>query len=120
MVRLMIVDESDTVRKIGVKILTELDFVVIEASSAMDALCKCEIHLPQVLIVDAAINGALDLISNVRLLPGGNSARVFYCIVTADLKTLMAGKRAGASDFLLKPFDRKILTSVFGNLALAA
>ncbi len=33
---------------------------------------------------------------------------------------LMAGKRAGASDFLLKPFDRKILTAVFGNRAIAA
>ena len=40
--------------------------------------------------------------------------------VEADLKKMMMGKRAGADDFLLKPFDRKILTQVFGNLSAAA
>ena len=33
---------------------------------------------------------------------------------------MMAGKRAGASDFLLKPFDREILTKTFGDKAIAA
>ena len=46
--------------------------------------------------------------------------RIYYCVVEADLKKMMMGKRAGADDFLLKPFDRKILTQVFGNLSAAA
>ena len=53
-------------------------------------------------------------------LPGGKGVRIYYCVVEADLKKMMAGKRAGADDFLLKPFDRKILTSVFGSLSIAA
>ena len=53
-------------------------------------------------------------------MPNGKSARIFYCVIEADLKKMMAGKRAGADDFLLKPFDRKILTSVFASFAAAA
>ena len=69
---------------------------------------------------DAALEGALDVIQAVRGLPNGRDVRIFYCVIEADLKKMMLGKRAGANDFLLKPFDRKILTSVFGGLAVAA
>ncbi|MNL59710.1 hypothetical protein D3C87_1834610 [compost metagenome] len=72
------------------------------------------------MIVDASLDGALDLIAAVRALPNGKSVKIFYCVIEADLKRMMAGKRAGADDFLLKPFDRKILTSVFAGQSMAA
>ncbi len=33
---------------------------------------------------------------------------------------MMAGRRAGANDFLMKPFDRKTLGAVFNGLAQPA
>ncbi len=115
----MIADSSDIVRKVGRKILSELDYEVIEAASARDALLQCDRKLPDFMIVDAGLDGALDLITNVRSIPDGKDVKIFYCVIEADLKTMMAGKRAGANDFLLKPFDRKILTQVFSNRAAA-
>ncbi|MGH6808190.1 MAG: response regulator, partial [Ensifer adhaerens] len=85
-----------------------------------EALVRCEAELPNILVVDAGLEGALDLIANIRRLPNGASVRIYYCVVEADLKKMMAGKRAGADDFLLKPFDRKILTSVFASQSMAA
>lgn len=120
MIRLMIADESSAVRRIGQSILSDLGFTVVESESALDALHKCEAMLPRILLADATLPGCLELISNVRLLPGGQDVLIFYCITKADLRSLMAGKRAGASDYLLKPFDRKILSSVFANLKIAA
>ncbi|MFC3074712.1 response regulator [Shinella pollutisoli] len=120
MQRLMIADGSDVVRKVGKRILSGLDFLVLEASSALEALARCEAELPNILIVDATMDGALELISNVRAMPQGKSVRIYYCVVEADLRKMMMGKRAGADDFLLKPFDRKILTQVFGSLSAAA
>lgn len=118
--RLMIADGSDVVRKVGKRILSGMGFMVYEASNSLEALVRCEAELPNILIIDAGLEGALKLIGNIRRLPNGPSVRIYYCVVEADLKKMMAGKRAGADDFLLKPFDRKILTSVFASQSMAA
>ncbi|MCY1667968.1 response regulator [Rhizobium sp. SL86] len=118
--RLMIADTSDIVRTVAKRILSELGFLVAEASSDREAMMRCQAELPNVLIVDANLEGALELMSSVRALPEGDKVRIYYCVIEADLKKMMAGKRAGADDFLLKPFDRKILTSVFANIPAAA
>ncbi|SMC40254.1 response regulator [Rhizobium sp. RU36D] len=120
MQRLMIADGSDIVRKVGKKILSEIGFLVLEAGTAREALQRCQNELPNIMIVDAGLDGALDLIANVRALPEGKSVRIYYCVIEADLKVMMLGKRAGANDFLLKPFDRKILTTIFADKAIAA
>ncbi len=118
--RLMIADGSDVVRKVGKRILSGMGFLVSEAPSSLDALVRCEAEMPNIMIVDAGLEGALDLIANIRRMPEGASVKIYYCVVEADLKKMMAGKRAGADDFLLKPFDRKILTSVFASQSMAA
>lgn len=115
MKRLMIADSSDIVRKVAEKILSEFGYDVIPAVNAREALVMCEAQVPDVIIVDSGIEGALDLITNIRSMPGGDAVRIFYCVIEADLKTMMRGKRAGASDFLLKPFDRTTLTKAFKN-----
>ncbi|WP_416795628.1 response regulator [Ciceribacter azotifigens] len=120
MQRLMIADSADIVRKVGKRILSEIGFLVLEAASARDALLRCETELPNIVIVDAGLDRALDLITNIRALPEGKSVLIYYCVIEADLKTMMAGKRAGANEFLLKPFDRKILTQIFTGKAIAA
>jgi two-component system, chemotaxis family, chemotaxis protein CheY len=120
MLNLLIADQSDVVRKVGKRLLAALDFNVSEAGSADDAIFQCIRELPDVMIVDAGMSGALDLITYVRSLPGSTKTRIYYCVIETDLKKMMAGKRAGANDFLLKPFDRKCLSSVFNGMAKAA
>ncbi len=120
MKHLMIVEEYEVVRKVAKRILSGMGYHVSEAGNTLEALVRCEGELPDVLIVDSAMDGALELIANIRRLPNGKSSRIYYSVVEADLKRMMQGKRAGADDFLLKPFDRKILTSVFSNLSIAA
>lgn len=117
---LLIVEESDVVRKVAKRILTGLNFQVMESASVNDAMVKCTKGLPPVMIIDAGMESALELISFVRSLPGNDKTRIYYCIVEADLKKMMAGRRAGANDFLMKPFDRKTLSSVFLGMAKAA
>jgi len=112
---LIIADSSDIVRKVGRKILSELGYVVTEAATGREAMTACDAQLPYAIIVDSGLEGALSLITNIRAMPDGKSVRIYYCVIEADLKHMMQGKRAGASDFLLKPFDRNSLTQVFGN-----
>lgn len=120
MLRLLIADESQAVREIGARILSEIGFDVVESASALDAFAKCQALLPNVVIVDAGLTGALDLIANIRAMPNGNLVQIHYCVTKADLRCLMEGKKAGANDFLLKPFDRKVLGAVFSGMATVA
>ncbi|MCX8996719.1 response regulator [Rhizobiaceae bacterium BDR2-2] len=120
MKRLMIVDNSDIVRKVGRRILTEIGFLVSEARDAGEALDRCRAELPDVAIVDSFADGALELIAEMRRLAGDRQIRIFYCLVENDLKKMMVAKRAGATDFMLKPFDRRSLTAAVGTIDTAA
>ena len=116
MLRLLIADESEAVRETADGILSELGFAVTGCASALDAMDKCDVGLPDVIIVDSSLDGALDLISGIRLMPSGKSSRILYGVETADLRKLMTAKRAGADDFLLKPYESKVLHALFDEM----
>lgn len=120
MQRLMIADDSAVICKVAKRILSGMNFQVVEASSTAEALMMCDAQLPSVLIVDSGMDEVLDLIRTVRQMDGGDQVRIFYSTIENDIKILMVGKRAGADDFLLKPFDRRTLETTFGRFALAA
>ena len=120
MLRLLIADESEQVRDTASAILTELGFSVTGSASALDAVARCDTGLPDVVIVDAGLDGALELISNIRLLPAGKSTRILYGVENADLRRLMAARHAGADDVLLKPYESKVLHALFDEMLAEA
>lgn len=120
MLRLLISDESEAVRQAASAILAELGFAVTASPSALDAVAKCDAGLPDVIIVDSNLEGALELISGIRLMPSGKSARILYGVEIADLRRLMAAKHAGADDFLLKPYESKVLHALFDEMLAKA
>ena len=87
-----------------------------EPDHALDAMARCEAMLPDLIIIDAGLDGALELISAIRLMSGGKSTRILYGVADADLRKLMAAKHAGADDFLLKPYDMKVLHALFDEM----
>lgn len=115
MLRLLIADlPKDNCDAPG--LFAELGFDVTTSFSALDALARCESAVPRILIVDAALPGALELIAAVRLMPGGSHVRILYGVADADLRKLMAAKHAGADDFLLKPYEVKVLHALFDEI----
>lgn len=93
-----------------------MGFSVTLSPSPLDALSRCEASLPDLLIVDSGLDGALELIGAVRLMSGGKGIRILYGVAQADLRALMAAKHAGADDFLLKPYEVKVLQALFGEM----
>ncbi|WP_244598319.1 response regulator [Pseudohoeflea suaedae] len=118
--RLMIADDSAVICKVAKRILGGMNFQVVEASNSSEALMMCEAQLPAILIVDAGMPDALSVIHTVRQMQGGEKVRIYYCTIETDIKVLMIGKRAGADDFLTKPFDRQVLEAAFAKYSLAA
>ena len=116
MLRLLIADKGKTDCDAATGLFSELGFAVTVSPSALDAFARFEASAPDVMIVDSALDGALDLIAAVRLMPGGKSTRILYGVAEADLRKLMAAKRAGADDFLLKPYEIKVLHALFDEM----
>jgi two-component system chemotaxis response regulator CheY len=100
----------------GSGLFADLGFSVTLTLSSLDALSRCGASLPDLMIVDSGLDGALELIGAVRLMPGGKGVRILYGVAGADLRALMAAKYAGADDFLLKPYEVKVLHALFDEM----
>lgn len=116
MLRLLIADKPKDNCDDQIGLFSELGFAVSMSSSTLDTLARCEASLPDLLIVDSALEGALELIAAIRLIPGGRDVHVLYGVAEADLRKLMAAKYAGVDDFLLKPYETKVLHALFDEM----
>lgn len=120
MLHLLIADKGKSDCDTASHLFSELGFAVTISPSALDAMTRCEASLPNLVIVDSALDGALELIAAIRLISGRRSARILYGVGEADLRKLMAAKRAGADDFLLKPYEIKVLHALFDEMLASA
>lgn len=120
MLRLLIAELPKDHCDAASNLFSELGFSVAMSPSVLDTMARCEASLPELLIVDSALEGALDLIAAVRLISGGKGVRILYGVAETDLRKLMAAKRAGADDFLLKPYEIKVLHALFDEMLAKA
>ncbi|WP_018690114.1 response regulator [Ahrensia kielensis] len=118
----MVLDASSVIRKVAKRILTSEDMVVVEAKNSAEAISMASAQMPDYIIVDAGMNEGQseDLIRQLRALDRKKDAKIICCMTQVDLAGMMRAKRAGADEFLLKPFDRKQLMSQFRTMRKAA
>ena len=100
----LVVDDEPGMRNFLVKTLGPRAGQVLEAGSAEDADELLRRHRFDLVILDITLPGrsGLDLLRELR--EQGNPCEVVLITAFADLDTAIEALRAGASDFLLKPF----------------
>ena len=116
----MIVDDSPVIRKVAHRILSDMGFVVVEADDGLEALTKSADSIPDVMLVDwdlPSMSG-VELIEEFRKLPDSANTKVLYCTSEIMVSEMTKAKRAGAHGFLMKPFDRGILSHKLAELGL--
>jgi two-component system chemotaxis response regulator CheY len=118
----MIVDDSSVVRKVAKRILTSSDLLVVEAGSATEALSLCAAEMPDLIVVDATLPdmAVADFIREVLAYDAETKPRIVICLTEVDVGAIMRAKRAGASGYLLKPFNRPQLLERFREFEMAA
>jgi two-component system chemotaxis response regulator CheY len=118
----MIVDDSSVVRKVAKRILTSNNILVVEAASATEALGLCAAEMPELIVVDTTLPdmAAADFIREVLSYEAETKPRIVICIPEVDVGAIMRAKRAGASGYLLKPFNRPQLLERFREFEMAA
>ena len=82
-----------------------------EAGDGQEALERCAAAMPDFILLDwnmPVMNG-IDFLKTLRATPGGDSPIVVFCTTENDIEHIQAALEAGASEYIMKPFDREIL-----------
>jgi two-component system chemotaxis response regulator CheY len=113
MARALVVDDSRAIRKILANTLTELGFEVREAANGREALEVMDVEKSAVslVLVDwnmPEVNG-LELVERLRRRPDLASLVVIMVTTETDLEHIRAALKAGANEYVMKPFTKEIL-----------
>tara|TARA_R110002020_G_scaffold19053_13_gene66138 strand:+ start:926 stop:1291 length:366 start_codon:yes stop_codon:yes gene_type:complete len=111
----LIVDDSSVVRKVARRILENMDYIVDEAEDGQEAFDKCRAEMPDAILLDwnMPILSGLEFLKLLRGYVGGEKPHVVYCTVENDIGAIALALKAGASDYMMKPFNSAILEAKF-------
>ncbi len=117
----LIVDDSRVIRMVARRILEDLNFEISEAVDGRQALEQCRQSMPDVVLLDwnmPVMNG-IDFLRALRKDMGADLPVVLFCTTECDLAHIREAMAAGASEYIMKPFDSEILQSKLAQVGLA-
>jgi two-component system, chemotaxis family, chemotaxis protein CheY len=116
----LVIDDSSVIRKVARRILEDLDFTVEEAEDGKQALALCSVTMPDIVLVDwnMPLVGGVDFLSALRREPGGKTPKVVFCTSENDVAHIARAMRAGADNYILKPFNREIVEAKLHEVGL--
>jgi signal transduction histidine kinase/CheY-like chemotaxis protein len=119
--RVLVVDDHDINRRLLVDLLTPLGFECSDFSSPAAALARLaegSEPWPDLAIIDVRMAGldGLELTRALRALPRGPQLKVLLTSASVLSFDVADGRRAGADDFIAKPFQSADLLDQLGRL----
>jgi two-component system chemotaxis response regulator CheY len=111
---IMTVDDSATVRQLASIVLRGAGYEVIEAVDGVDALSKLTGQELDLILTDLNMPNmdGLELTRRVRALPKYKFTPVILLTTESQPEKKLEGKAAGATAWIVKPFDPDKLLSV--------
>jgi two-component system chemotaxis response regulator CheY len=115
----LVIDDSSAIRRVARRILERLDFDVAEAENTQAGLDACQTQMPDVIFVEhmPVIDG-VDFVAALRGKLGATKPKVIICILENDVVQIARAMRAGADDYILKPFYREIFQTKLQEVGL--
>lgn len=109
----LVVDDSKVIRKVARHILETLDFAVDEAEDGREALSRCQVQMPDVILLDwnMPVMGGIEFLRTLRQQDSAAQPKVVFCTTENDMAHIRAALDAGADEYVMKPFDRETLES---------
>jgi two-component system, chemotaxis family, chemotaxis protein CheY len=116
----LVVDDSGVTRKIARRILEELGFDIIEAEDGEQAFEACKQALPDAILLDwnMPVMDGYEFIVHLRRMPGGDAPIVVFCTTENGVDHISRALHAGANEYIMKPFDKDIVTAKFQEVGL--
>jgi two-component system chemotaxis response regulator CheY len=109
----LIVDDSRVVRQLARGLLEELKFQVDEAENGKTALETCKKQMPDVILLDwnMPVMDGFNFLHKLRATEGGEKPVVVFCTTQDEIVHVRDALKAGANEYIIKPFDIDILQS---------
>jgi two-component system chemotaxis response regulator CheY len=116
----LIVDDSAVIRKVARRILESLDFETSEAEDGAQALAVCQAHMPDAVLLDwnMPVMDGYEFLRKLREMPKGKIPKVVFCTTENDVAHIARAMHAGADEYIMKPFDKEIMTTKFQEVGL--
>ncbi len=116
----LIVDDSNVVRKVARRILEDLEWTVSEAEDGRQALDMCKRAMPDAILVDWSmpVMDGFEFLKALRKEDGGGAPKVIFCATEYNVAQIARAMRAGANEFMMKPFDRDIIEAKLQEIGL--
>ena len=116
----LVVDDSRVIRKVARRIIEDMGFEVAEAADGMEALAWCRAAMPDAVLLDwnMPVMDGYEFLGHLRRLPGGDSPKVVFCTTENGMGHISRALHAGANEYIMKPFDKDIVTAKFQEVGL--
>ncbi len=116
----LVVDDSSVIRKVARRILEKLDFRITEAEDGHQAVELVQQEMPDAILLDwnMPVMDGYEFLRELRAMPGGDVPKVVFCTTENDVAHIAKALRAGANEYIMKPFDKDIVEAKFHEVGL--
>ena len=109
----IIADDSKIMRMLLSKIMENFGYEVFEAEDGEDLVTLCAKDMPDLIICDwqlPLIDG-VDVLLKIRSDKKVKQPVFIFCSYIKDVEVISQAIKAGADDFIMRPFDEDIIAS---------
>jgi two-component system chemotaxis response regulator CheY len=116
--RVLVVDDSASMRQVITFTLEKAGYEVKQGVDGKDGLSKLDQFAPHLVISDLNMPNmdGLEFIKNIRLRPATKFTPVLMLTTESDAVKKQAGKTAGATGWIVKPFNPEQLLQVIAKV----
>jgi two-component system chemotaxis response regulator CheY len=116
----LIVDDSSVIRKVARRILEGLDFQIVEAEDGEKAMEVCKRGMPDAVLLDwnMPVMDGYEFLRNLRMTPGGDRPRWCSAPPRTMSRILPVHFMPVQNEYIMKPFDKEIVTAKFHEVSL--
>lgn len=113
----LIIDDSEVIREIAARIVTDLGLEAKQAENAADGAALCKDHAIAAVLLDWDLPsmGALDFLRAASELEASSKPAIILCATENDHQQFTLAKAAGAGHHVLKPFDSASISAVLAE-----
>src|SRR4051812_46276757 len=109
----LIVDDSRVIRTVARRLFEEFHFTTREAGDGLSALRACREKMPDLILLGWSMPGmtGVEFVRSLRAQPQGGGPTILASLTEVDANAIAHAVAAGINDYLMKPFDREILSA---------